>query len=421
MCYEIEIVPRDVMYFRDARPIGASADGAGANWPLPSTLHSAFMSAFHHQLLDQSDEWESSHQHLTAHEERNYKKDKTKFKFGGMKTWGPFPKEAGNNLIYLPTPADLLPSDNENRTLGTMQPIKLEGGSNNLPSPLKYAVASTVKPTKKVIGSWMSVVEFQKYLAGKTNGLITKSNEDFYQAESRPGIAINAETGTTKTGAFYSAEYLRLKPEVSFVAFAEAEAKKYSESKGQDLFKAFFSEGNQSSFIFGGQRGVAWLENHRDSHSKSPLEIESTTKSKFVKWVLISPAYFESGWKPYFIDSEGRVQLKESIERGEMTRKDWRTKLQNSATIGAKLVAARVPKAIATSGWKLGKDSNGAGGNAKATKLLVPAGTVYYFECDTEDEAEKLVKSLHGQTKSGSLGEQGFGLGLCGTWELKTI
>jgi hypothetical protein len=136
---------------------------------------------------------------------------------------------------------------------------------------------------------------------------------------------------------------------------------------------------------------------------------------------LISPAYYNSGWCPGFIDNNGKVQLKEQIDRGSMTRKAWRDKLQHSATIGAQLMAAKIPKALTVSGWKLAIAGNGAGGAAKATKLLVPAGAVYYFKCDNETEAKKLIKSLHGQTKSDSLGEQGFGLGLCSNWHLTEL
>ena len=47
MMHQLEITPRDILFFRDGRPIGASDAGHGADWPLPSTFHEALLSAFH--------------------------------------------------------------------------------------------------------------------------------------------------------------------------------------------------------------------------------------------------------------------------------------------------------------------------------------------------------------------------------------
>ena len=67
-------------------------------------------------------------------------------------------------------------------------------------------------------------------------------------------------------------------------------------------------------------------------------------------------------------------------------------------------------------------------GGAKSAHLAVPAGAVYYFEADSEDQAQKLASALnwHGSTtenpstiinrRSTLFGEKGFGLGLCSEW-----
>ena len=66
MNYQIEIVPRDRLFFKDARPLGGSNVGGGANWPLPTLFHSALLSAIHQHGYD--DSWESDHKNLTAKE-----------------------------------------------------------------------------------------------------------------------------------------------------------------------------------------------------------------------------------------------------------------------------------------------------------------------------------------------------------------
>lgn len=101
-----------------------------------------------------------------------------------------------------------------------------------------------------------------------------------------------------------------------------------------------------------------------------------------VKWVLLSPGCFSGGWLPGWVDREsGAVLLKENKE----------------TAVDARLVAACVPKPVAVSG-----------GN--------PAGSVYYFECGTPEDAQRLYRILHGKTKSDALGEQELGLGVCGQW-----
>jgi hypothetical protein len=63
----------------------------------------------------------------------------------------------------------------------------------------------------------------------------------------------------------------------------------------------------------------------------------------------------------------------------------------------------------------------------RPTLLAVPAGAVYYFEADSPADAARLAAALnwHGSTpghvivnrRSTLLGEKGYGLGVCGTWQ----
>ncbi|MDD4180904.1 MAG: type III-B CRISPR module-associated Cmr3 family protein [Victivallaceae bacterium] len=424
MCYELEIHPRDVLYFRDGRPIGSSAEGSGAMWPSPSLFHSALLSALHGELGNNIKQWESSHEHLTEKELKRQKDGrglKVRYNFGGLKTWGPFPKNDGN--IYVPTPADLLAVDDEQKndetiryTNGVMTPLELpEQGINNLPKPLKYSVGSLGKPSKKKPGEWISLNELSKYLDGKPVKPETVTASKLYSSEARPGIGIDPKTGTTekskfyldsgadsltshdfpKTGTtekskFYSAEYLRLTEGTSMVAFAQCTAKKYDGTE-TDVLKEFFRPASQASFLFGGQRGVAYLECNRKKNNFP----DATVKNIQLKWVLLTPAYFSAGWLPGWVDqNNGNVLLKENKQK----------------SVNAQLVAALVAKPTAISGWSV------ASGKPKATRLLVPAGSVYYFKCANVEDAERLCRILHGKTKSDMLGEQGFGFGVCGTW-----
>ena len=415
--------PRDLLFFRDARPMSGSSEGAGATWPLPSVLHSALLSAFHERWPDGT-EWESGHKHFAPREQTKFDKGvNTTMRFGGLHTIGPFPRLHGNGRktasenalpsgIYLPTPADVVPQ-------GIMQPVA-PLGDHNLPAPLRYAVASSVPPSKENVYPWLSADAFRRYLAGDVVSGDTVSADALYVCEARPGVGIDPETHANRQSVFYQAEYLRLRPDVSLTFLAQAEAKKYGESSGVDLFEQFFADGDMQPLILGGQRGLATL---REGAFADELDFPAPSESnRKIKWVLLTPALFNNGWRPDWVDEEGRVKLKELPDRaGYPTRKAWREAAKNAPPIAARLVAARMPKALAVSGWKLRVKDGTRPGGPKPTRLLVPAGAVYYFECQDEAAAASLVRQLHGKVKSQRLGEQGFGFGVCGTWDVLKV
>ncbi len=396
MNYQIEIEARDKLFFKDARPIGGSDVGHGANWPLPTLFHSAMLSAIHENGYDEN--WESNHN------KNNKDKNNRRFTLGGLKTFGPFPNI--DDEIYFPTPADIEPSKS------IMQPIELEGKSN-LPTPLIYPVANSGGPTKDEIGQWISGSELEKYLNNEI--CTTRKSTDIFIAESAPGVAIDAETRANEDKKFYQTEYLRLKDNCSMTAFADCEARKFN-GDTVDVLDKFF-DNKTKNFIFGGQRALAYMTAKREK-----LQEFTKPKGTRIKWVLLSPILFNKGWFPDWVDSKtGKVLLKERPKKGSLSRKEWREKIKNAPSIGAKLVASKMPKPLTMSGWKLDLEKDNAGGKPKATKLAVSAGAVYYFECDNESEADKLVNELHCKIKSTNLGEQGFGLGFCGTWKLKNL
>jgi CRISPR-associated protein Cmr3 len=281
--------------------------------------------------------------------------------------------------------------------------------SSNLPRPLKYPVGSLEKPSKEKTGEWIAADELEKYLLGNIGELQTAKNEEFYNSEARISVEISPKTGTAAKGKLFSVEYLRMKPEVSMVVFAQCEARKYGENQTKDVLEELFKIAQKHSFTLGGQQGVAYMQGRC---CKKPFR-NTTAHGCNVKWVLLTPTCFNAGWLPGWIQ-DGKVMLKSvSDTSGQaMTRKEKREKLNASPTINAKLVAARIDKPRAVSGWK-----NIIGGGPKSTKYLVPAGSVYYFECENEAEAGKLIAALHGNPKSDLFGEQGFGIGVCSKWD----
>jgi CRISPR-associated protein Cmr3 len=113
-------------------------------------------------------------------------------------------------------------------------------------------------------------------------------------------------------------------------------------------------------------------------------------------------------------------------------RKAWRDRVRQLGPYQCHLVAASVPKPVPITGWSERLRANEAEANsdqlnkgARATRLAVPAGAVYYFE---GEDAALLADALswHGKDRtsptiqhrrSALCGEQGFGIGVCGPWD----
>jgi hypothetical protein len=149
--------------------------------------------------------------------------------------------------------------------------------------------------------------------------------------------------------------------------------------------------------------------------------------------VLLSPAVFPAipadsgkgiaahpgGWLPTWVHPEtGQVMLPRGDlpEREAFASRDaWRQAVARVPKSAARLVAVRIGKPLAFSGWDLQS-------GPKPTCLAVPPGSVYVFRCDGAAEARDLAQALAWNggggcevrnRRSGLFGEKGFGLGVC--------
>ena len=410
MDYRIDFQARDLLYFGDGHLADGSSLGNGANWPLPSLVNSALITALHNSLEDDVQKIESRHEHFSDREKQ--KGASVRYSFGGVQSVGPFPVKGDE--MYVPTPADLQMGGDDK--LALMKVVDNPGVSN-LPKPLTKVLAPAVPPSKKTPGNWISLADLQKYLNGNLT-FQTVDNAKFFSLEPRIGIGINPETQTTVDGKFYSAEYLRLEADVALRVFASYTASGYQGKGAKDMMETAMQKNAFATIMLGGQTGLVFQK----SMEKAPLDLPAPRQTtRFLKWILLTPAIFPmgknglGGWCPGFLDAEnGKVRLKRDIPRGSMTREEWRKQKQEAPDIDATLVAARIPKHQVVSGWKLnGSDA----GQPKPTRRLVPAGSVFYFECADEDNAAALHKALHARSRSDECGEQGFGFGVCGYWQ----
>lgn len=384
-----ELTPRDVLFFRDARPMDVDTSrkdvfnvGHGAHWPRPDQLFSAVI---HELVRDPS-----------APEGAWYGKVKD------LRVTGPFPLRDGT--LYLPMPLDW-----------DMRLVAFDAalGTTDIPAPLTAGFADRVVE-KKSHPKWIPVADYARYLRGEEGRGKDQTESDaptnddaslLFLREPRLGTTLDADTGASKrvdgkTGSGrYAAEYLRLGKGVKFVCAVETER----DAELKDRWVRF-----------GGQGGLVRFEAADDLDARLCALLPGTP-TRFVRWTLLAPALFAKGWYPNWLEETadgtrtGKVMLpmEEVLRRPGESRADYRARMnvERRPFETARLIAACVGKAVAFSGY----DSQD---REKPTELAVPAGSSYVFACETVEEAKKLAAALHLKARS-DLGEKGFGLGVC--------
>lgn len=459
--------PTDTLFFRDGRPMSGSLSGHGAAWPLPTVLNAALHAALHRADLEKvlGDRVHGHDQIRLAKGSRERIAEATR-KFGSLLTAGPFPVQTkddkGQPLAgpqwFFPRPLDAgirkqtmngvtLEDEVAAATLLPLQEV-LRQPETSLPSPLQHPVANLFGATKKAPSAWWTTEAWTAYINAQASPIAASSeaaayaklhfqnDTDFSDTEHNMGIGISAETGTQNGEQFYSAHSLRLREGWSLGTLAEAQDKKNGDPNDKrDLLATLFpNNGTRTPVIVGGQQRLCTVERH--STSKLPLPIGPAITGTLVKWVLLTPAIFpeigehKGGWLPSWIHhASGQVMLKQGNTNrlNPEGREAWRKRVAQFPSIQAKLVAAITGKALPVTGYALPHEAaDREHGGAKSTHLAVPAGSVYYFEADTPEAAQALAAALnwHGagdtstirNRRSTLMGEKGFGLGVCGTW-----
>lgn len=403
MSHFFKLTPRDVLFFRNARPMEASDAGEGANWPRPDQLYNAIHNAFLRQWPE-TQPWEGLLHTFRDKRDGRYtgiSKDKNRgssLRFGALKTFGPFPlkKDGSNDRLFFPCPLDW-----------GMKLVKCEG--TDLPFPLSYAFLPK-EEGKASFPAWIPCDEYQDYLNGKDDPfrfLADRSpnapadwkpyeKAELFEADRNIGIAIDPNTGTTVEHQFYQAEYLRLADDVTMAYEAECNIK----PKGGNgaTVDVFAQPGSPRDFVFGGQQGLCRSVEEVNGQRMTIPALPSIN-GPLVRWTLLTPAVFANGWLPGWCKDSRKIPDDQKSPLGTVMLK---------GNFHAKLIAARIGKPTVFSGWDLQSNA------PKPTTLAVPAGSSYVFQCESTDEAKALATVLdYPNRRSDLYGEKGFGIGIC--------
>ena len=368
------VLPRDPLIFRDGRPFHA-VPGARARslpFPHPSTLIGAVRTRAGTNGNDRFDAGRIPE----LKQKRLLGPVLVKVNDQGIDAW------------YFPAPADtLLVGKEEPLRRYWLRPV-------TVPSGIRLTMPNDLTP----VGAHQDVKDkparhapsFWKWDALRS-WLLNPIDEDEVTAatlgisdlpvETRVHVHIDRSKGTAREGFLFQTSgrwFLHRKEPDTFIA----------DTYGLLLWTdADFAPG--PGFLGGERRVVYWQQVNVAPPDVPSTLLQSAKEHQAVRLALVTPAFFEQGYLP-----------------------GWLT--QAVPGVRVDVVAVALPKRpVAVSGWDMENQRE------KPTRLLVPAGTVYYLRLQGSEKAiEDFVRTVwfHPISDDDQARRDGFGLTLVGTW-----
>ncbi|MCF7853901.1 MAG: hypothetical protein K9N51_03815 [Candidatus Pacebacteria bacterium] len=389
---DLKLIPHDVLFFRDARPMAAGEGyGHGAQLPMPHHLHSAVRTAL---LRDKGDLGEVKKAVKGRNRQGVRERTVSSTQFDDLRTVGPFLHHLDHGPLF-PIPKDVL----------AIGPVKSADGKTTVDEQsistsrlenvgMQVLPLSAVPASKNRIDGFWDARQLSAYLSGDKHdftaiGAVTSGTVAMKAGEWRMGIKIDPTRQSTVQGKIYAAEYMRLADGMSFV--------------GQAGSKNSMADGalaEKHLVVFGGERKLCDCVAVQNCMPEFCRPIIDGNGRFLVKWVLLTPALFRGGSIPgWCMNTSDRDSLADGDVR--LFGVDRPPKIR--------LLTHAVGDSINLSGWDT------VGHHPKATVKAVPAGAVYWFLCENGEAAAALVHKLHWQPRSDMYGEKGYGYGVCAT------
>jgi CRISPR-associated protein Cmr3 len=291
--------------------------------------------------------------------------------------------------FFAPTPADSLyvkldPEDEEDLTKKNLFPLVplSEGYHSNLPNNLHLpGIKEDVKDKPDSEIKFWKWSEFEKWL------IIAESKKIKSKAlgigglisDQRTHVKIDYERKSNIDGGLFQTRGLE---------FTTKDRKRLVLALQVDYKKEFENKLESGLFPLGGERRIVrWAkkENFDIENRFAELKKKITTKTeqskdkKYCRLILLTPAYFESGFLP--------------------------------TNLKAEIKAVAINRSQVISGWDFAKRK------PKPTRRLTPAGTVYFLEIsgDVKEFIEKTWFQNIGDCDQSK--RDGFGLAILGNWD----
>ena len=341
------IEPRDPMIFRDGKPFTAGAGARSLPFAPPSVIAGAMRTRLgspNGRPFDKSK--------ISALLEVEFAGPVLGYRKSDAPSWG----------LAFAAPADYLSYEREGMNPAKQVALRCveEEGGCDLPEGLRRlegAADRKVSSEMPVFWSWDSMSE---WLTKKERNGFLPNGWGKLKRQRRVHVSMSTEFQTAVEGMLYSTEGLEFHgtreeaTEFSLIAW-------YDCGKHQDLAAVNVP---RVSHLGGESRTAFWdAKANEPGQPKCPIG----EPPKGFRMILATPAVFEGGWKPGWLDA-GNEGAPPGFE----------------GKLKVRLNAAAVPRALPISGWDYKLEE------AKPTRLMVPAGSVYFFDVMGSGDAREL-------------------------------
>jgi len=379
---KIFIEPSDVLMFRDGKPFSGGDDhyARGIFPPSPSTFYGSIRSRI---LSETFPQYESVKEGRIP--------DPVAREIGTPSTYGSLAitnfllaqKTHKEVLPLFPAPKDIVrikreDKKEEDELIKGKDELLLLSPHSDVSAKLRFNLSEPVlvplwlkdeRPLEEVSG-FLSTDIMTGYLIGEVPDAII-SSESLYVREERVGIKKDRIRRSAATGALYSVEYFRLKEGVGFCL---------------DL-NGVTSLPKEGLLRLGGDHRSAYYKETTFSMPSVGTIKRKVKENKRFKVMLLTPAIFNKGWLPDWVNKEtGKGQVN---------------------GLELQLVSAAVGKPLSIGGFDLVKST------PKDMKRAVPSGSVYYFE-HNEESAEEIFNAFWLKSISSEKQKEGFGITIIG-------
>jgi CRISPR-associated protein Cmr3 len=384
----LSIQPHDPLIARDARPFGSGGRARTLDWPYPSMVVGSLRT-----LLGK----------LTASEDAFAFPPEQIEALKQLKMTGPFLSLNGQLHLVAPRDIVLYRQDNlPNNPLKAMplRPQPLSGAKGcNLPSSHLWPIRVT--EDVKAAGSepfWHAETLYTWLLNDSAHEPQPHEMSGALVKEERVHVALDLEKNNQRTaqeGQLY---------QTSGLVFADFTRADKGIADAQMLVKVESDIFNphlhnlRAAHPLGGERRLATFTALQASHTwAAPANAAAKLAAhRGVRMLLISPAYFEQGWLPDWIDP---VTLQGCVPNTQ---------------VKVQLRSACVDRWKPLSGWSLERGKRGP----KPTRRLVSAGSVYFFEVLAGEAGMLADQWFESVCSVPQDRHDGFGTALWGTWNM---